>query len=320
MALDEAFEVIDKRFHRYVIHNAHIDHLWTGARWAEGPVYAPAGRFLLFSDIPNDRTLRYDETTGEVATFDQPAWNANGHTLDREGRMVACEHRGRAVTRIGHHGRREILADRFEGKRLNSPNDVVVHSDGAVWFTDPTYGIDSEYEGDRAESEIGASNVYRIDPVTGAVAAVITDMVRPNGLAFSPDEQILYVADTGISHVGPGLPARHPGLPHGGRRHGRRRELHHVRHLHQRRVRRVPGGRRRQHLDLGRRRRPLLRPRRDPHRQDPPPRGGGQRGVRRHQAQPALHLRHHQPVRRVPEHPGRHRRAVRQPGASPAAG
>ncbi len=206
MALDEAFEVIDKRFHRYVIHNAHIDHLWTGARWAEGPVYVPAGRFLLFSDIPNDRTLRYDETTGTVAVFDQPAWNANGHTLDLEGRMVACEHRGRAVTRIGHHGRREILADRFEGKRLNSPNDVVVHSDGAVWFTDPTYGIDSEYEGDTAESEIGASNVYRIDPVTGAVAAVITDMVRPNGLAFSPDERILYVADTGISHLGRACP------------------------------------------------------------------------------------------------------------------
>ncbi len=206
MALDDAFEVIDKRFHRYAIHNAHIDHLWTGARWAEGPVYVPAGRFLLFSDIPNDRTLRYDETTGTVAVFDQPAWNANGHTLDLEGRMVACEHRGRAVTRIGHHGRREILADRFEGKRLNSPNDVVVHSDGAVWFTDPTYGIDSEYEGDAAESEIGASNVYRIDPSTGAVTAAITDMVRPNGLAFSPDGRILYVADTGISHVGRACP------------------------------------------------------------------------------------------------------------------
>jgi len=206
MALDEAFEVIDKRFHRYVIHNAHIDHLWTGARWTEGPVYVPAGRFLLFSDIPNDRTLRYDETTGTVATFDQPAWNANGHTLDLEGRMVACEHRGRAVTRIGHDGRREILADRFEGKRLNSPNDAVVHSDGAVWFTDPTYGIDSEYEGDKADSEIGASNVYRIDPATGTVTAVITDMVRPNGLAFSPDERILYVADTGISHVGRACP------------------------------------------------------------------------------------------------------------------
>ncbi|MGI9612078.1 MAG: SMP-30/gluconolactonase/LRE family protein [Acidimicrobiales bacterium] len=202
MTLDPAIEVIDKRFHRYVIHNAHIDHLWTGARWTEGPVYVAAGRYLLFSDIPNDRTLRYDETTDTVAVFEQPALNQNGHCLDLEGRVVACEHRGRAVSRIGHDGSREVLADSYDGKRLNSPNDVVVASDGAVWFTDPTYGIDSEYEGDKAESEIDASNVYRIDP-DGTVAAAITDMVKPNGLAFSPDESILYVADTGISHVGP---------------------------------------------------------------------------------------------------------------------
>jgi gluconolactonase len=206
MALDPAIEVIDKRFYRYVIHNAHIDHLWTGARWTEGPVYVPAGRYLLFSDIPNDRTLRYDELTGTVATFDQPAWNANGHCLDRAGRVVSCEHRGRAVTRIGHDGRREVLADRFDGKRLNSPNDVVVHSDGGIWFTDPTYGIDSNYEGDAAPSEIGTSNVYRIDPTDGSVIAVVTDMVRPNGLAFSPDESTLYVADTGTSHVGRACP------------------------------------------------------------------------------------------------------------------
>lgn len=205
MALDPAIEVIDKRFYGLVIHNAHIDHLWSGARWTEGPVYNPAGRYLLFSDIPNDRTLRYDELSGTVHVFEQPALNQNGHCLDLEGRVVSCEHRGRAVSRIGHDGRREVLADRFEGKRLNSPNDVVVHSDGGVWFTDPTYGIDSDYEGDRAESEIGASNVYRIDP-DGSIAAVITDMVRPNGLAFSPDESILYVADTGVSHVGRACP------------------------------------------------------------------------------------------------------------------
>ena len=203
MALDPAIEVIDKRFHRYVIHNAHVDHLWTGARWTEGPVYVPAGRYLLFSDIPNDRTLRYDELTDTVAVFEAPARNQNGHCLDLEGRVVSCEHRGRAISRIGHDGGREVLADAYDGKRLNSPNDVVVASDGAIWFTDPTYGIDSDYEGDRAESEIGASNVYRIDPADGTVAAVITDMVRPNGLAFAPDESILYVADTGISHVGP---------------------------------------------------------------------------------------------------------------------
>ncbi len=203
MALDPAIEVIDKRFHRHVIHNAHIDHLWTGARWTEGPVYVPAGRYLVFSDIPNDRTLRYDELADAVTVFEQPARNQNGHCLDLEGRVVSCEHRGRAVSRIGHHGGREVLADSFDGKRLNSPNDVVVASDGGVWFTDPTYGIDSDYEGDRADSEIGASNVYRIDPGDGSLTAEITDMVRPNGLAFSPDESILYVADTGISHLGP---------------------------------------------------------------------------------------------------------------------
>ncbi|MCP5027908.1 MAG: SMP-30/gluconolactonase/LRE family protein [Actinomycetia bacterium] len=201
MALDPAIEVIDKRFHRLVIHNAHIDHLWTGARWTEGPVYVPAAKHLIFSDIPNDRTLRYDEVSGDVSVFETPAFNANGHTLDLEGRVVTCEHRGRAVTRIGHDGRRQVLADSFEGKLLNSPNDVVVKSDGSIWFTDPTYGIDSEYEGDAAEPELDGSHVYRIDP-DSAVTAVITDMVKPNGLAFSPDEQILYVADTGISHQG----------------------------------------------------------------------------------------------------------------------
>ncbi|MCP3991248.1 MAG: SMP-30/gluconolactonase/LRE family protein [Actinomycetia bacterium] len=205
MALDPAIEILDKRFYQLVIHNAHIDGLWTGARWTEGPVYVPAGRYLLFSDIPNDRTLRYDELTGTVTTFEQPALNQNGHCLDLEGRVVSCEHRGRAVSRIGHHGQREVLADSWEGKRLNSPNDVVVSSDGGVWFTDPTYGIDSGYEGDRAESEIGHSYVYRID-ADGSISAVITDMVRPNGLAFSPDESLLYVADTGISHVGKACP------------------------------------------------------------------------------------------------------------------
>jgi gluconolactonase len=206
MALDPAIEVHDRRFYSLVIHNAHVDHLWTGGRWTEGPVYVPAGRYLVFSDIPNDRTLRYDERTGETTVFEEPALNQNGHCLDNEGRIVSCEHRGRAISRIGHAGGREVLADSFEGKRLNSPNDVVVKSDGSVWFTDPTYGIDSEYEGDAAESEIGASNVYRVDPVNGTLTAVVTDMVRPNGLAFSPDESVLYVADTGISHVGRDCP------------------------------------------------------------------------------------------------------------------
>lgn len=205
MALDPAIVVLDKRFYRYAIHNAHLEQLWTGARWTEGPVYSAAGRYLLFSDIPNDRTLRYDETTGQVAVFEQPALNQNGHCLDTEGRVVSCEHQGRAVSRIGHDGRREVLADSFEGGRLNSPNDVVRKSDGSLWFTDPTYGIDSDYEGDSAESEQPGSYVYRID-LNGSMTAVITDMVRPNGLAFSPDESLLYVADTGVSHVGRACP------------------------------------------------------------------------------------------------------------------
>lgn len=206
MALDPAFEVLDRRFYNYVIHNAHIDHLWTGARWTEGPVYVPAARHLIFSDIPNDRTLRYCELDDTVAVFEQPALNQNGHCLDLEGRVISCEHRGRAVSRIGHDGQREVLAESFNGNRLNSPNDVVVKSDGAVWFTDPTYGIDSDYEGDAAESEMdGQSNVYRIDP-DGSIEAAITDMIRPNGLAFSPDESMLYVCDTGTSHVGRACP------------------------------------------------------------------------------------------------------------------
>jgi gluconolactonase len=160
---------------------------------------------LLWSDIPNDRVMRWDETDSTVSVFEEPAWNANGHTLDRQGRVLTCEHRGRCVSRREHDGSRNVLAAQFNGQRLNSPNDVVVRSDDSIWFTDPTYGIDSDYEGDAAESEIGTSNVYRIDPHSGVVSAMVQDMVRPNGLAFSPDERWLYVVDTGCSHV-PGGP------------------------------------------------------------------------------------------------------------------
>lgn len=201
MARDPALDVLDPRFASLVVGSARLDHLWTGGRWLEGPVYVPAARHLVFSDIPNDRTLRWDERTGQVLPFEQPARNQNGHTLDIEGRVVSCEHRSRSVTRIGHDGRTEVLAERYRGQRLNSPNDVVVASDGSIWFTDPTYGIDSDYEGDAAPSEIGASNVYRLVP-GGEPEAVVTDMVQPNGLAFSPDEGVLYVADTGASHQG----------------------------------------------------------------------------------------------------------------------
>jgi gluconolactonase len=200
------FIVHDPRFRPLMIGHARLEKLYTGCRWAEGAAYFPAGRYLLWSDIPNDRVMRFDETDGSVSVFLSPCNNHNGHTRDLQGRLVSCEHRGRCVSRIEHDGSRTVLADRFEGKRLNSPNDVVVRSDGSIWFTDPTYGIDSDYEGDAAQSEIGASNVYRIDPATGAVSLVVADRVRPNGLAFSPDERVLYVADTGRSHV-PGLPA-----------------------------------------------------------------------------------------------------------------
>ncbi len=178
---------------------------WSGCTpAAAGPrvrrIFA-AGRYLVWSDIPNDRVMRWDETDGSVSVFQQPAWNANGHAVDRQGRLISCEHRGRCVSRIEHDGRRTVLADAVDGKRLNSPNDVVVKSDGSIWFTDPTYGIDSDYEGDAAPSEIGGSHVVRIDPASGAVQPVITRMAKPNGLAFSPDERSLYVADTGASHA-----------------------------------------------------------------------------------------------------------------------
>jgi gluconolactonase len=200
MAADD-YEILDARFGRYVRTTARVEKLYEGSRWAEGPAYFAAGRYLVWSDIPNDRMLRWDETTGTVGVFRAPAGYTNGHTVDREGRLVSCEHGARRVTRTEHDGSITVIADRFEGKRLNSPNDVVVASDGSVWFTDPTYGIDSDYEGYRVESEIGASNVYRVDPQTGACAVAADDFVRPNGLAFSPDERRLYVSDTGMTHV-----------------------------------------------------------------------------------------------------------------------
>ena len=219
----EDFEIVDQRFASLVNHSARVEQLYTGCRWAEGPAYFAAGRYLVWSDIPNDRMLRYDETDGHVSIFRQPSNFANGNTTDRHGRLVTCEHGGRRVSRTEHDGSITTVADRWNGKRLNSPNDVVVRSDGSIWFTDPAYGIESDYEGHKAESEIGTCHVYRVDPATGAVAAVITDMVRPNGLAFSLDEKKLYVVDTGRTH-GPDLPAHmrvfdvnEPGAISGGR-------------------------------------------------------------------------------------------------------
>ena len=201
LKLTDSFEVFDPRFMQLAFPNVHVERLYTGCRWAEGPAWFAAGRYLVWSDIPNDRMLRWDETDGSVSVFRQPCFNTNGHTVDLQGRLVSCEHRGRCVSRTEHDGRRTVLAERLAGKRLNSPNDVVVKRDGSIWFTDPSYGIDSDYEGDAATREIGASNVYRIDPATGALDVVASDFVQPNGLASSPDESLLYVVDTGVSHV-----------------------------------------------------------------------------------------------------------------------
>jgi gluconolactonase len=198
--VSDPYEVIDERF-ASVEGDSRLERLFDGCRWAEGPVYVPAGRYLLFSDIPNDRIMRWDECTGAVGVFRAPSRHTNGGTLDREGRLVSCEHSGRRVTRTEHDGSLTVLADRYDGKRLNSPNDVVVSSDGAIWFTDPSYGIDSDYEGDRAESEIGGCHVYRVDPSDGACRIVADDFVRPNGLAFSADERQLFIADTRVNHV-----------------------------------------------------------------------------------------------------------------------
>ena len=204
--MTETFQILDERFERLFSPTAHLHRLYTGCHWAEGPAYFPAGRYLVWSDIPNNRMLRYDECNNEVSVFRQPSRHSNGNTVDRQGRLVSCEHSGRQVSRTEHDGGITSIADRYQGKRLNSPNDVVVKSDGSIWFTDPTYGIDSDYEGDRAESEIGASYVYRADAQNGEIRVMADDFHKPNGLAFSPDEKKLYIADTGRSH-GRDLPA-----------------------------------------------------------------------------------------------------------------
>jgi gluconolactonase len=193
--------VLDERFRRLFIGSARLEKLAEGCRWAEGPAYFPAGRYLVWSDIPNDRMMRFDETSNAVSVFRSPAGYSNGNTVDRQGRLVTCEHGNRRVTRTEHDGSITVLASHHQGKRFNSPNDVVVKSDGSIWFTDPAYGIDSDYEGHKAESEIGGCHVYRIDPHTGEIRIAADDFVRPNGLAFSPDETRLYVADTGATHV-----------------------------------------------------------------------------------------------------------------------
>ena len=195
---EDPFEIVDPRFRRYTVPIVWLEQLHTGMRWAEGPAYFADLRCLVWSDLPNNRMLRWDEESGHVSVFRAPSNYSNGNTRDRQGRLITCEHQARRVSRTEHDGSISVIAERYQGKRLNSPNDVVVKSDGTIWFTDPSYGISAEYEGGKAESEIGACNVYRFDPRDGSLRIAVDDFSRPNGLAFSPDESLLYIADSGF--------------------------------------------------------------------------------------------------------------------------
>ena len=189
------YVIEDPAFKNLVLSNAELLILGQGFAWLEGPVWCADNNQLLVSDIPNDRILRWTEESG-ISTFRQPSGFSNGQTRDRQGRLIGCSHQHRRVTRTELDGSITVLADRYEGKRLNSPNDVVVHSDGGIWFTDPHYGINSDYEGGKQQAELPA-NVYRLDPASGALAVVADDFAGPNGLCFSPDERTLYIAETG---------------------------------------------------------------------------------------------------------------------------
>ena len=186
---------LDPRFDAVRLPMAAVERLYTGCRWSEGPVWFGDGRYLLWSDIPNNRILKWNEENGEVSIYRKPSNFANGHTRDRVGRLVSCEHGGRRVTRTEHDGHISIVADSYDGKRLNSPNDVAVKSDGSVWFTDPVFGILGQYEGHKAEPEL-EQLVYRADPVTSTLSVVAEGVLGPNGLCFSPDESILYLVES----------------------------------------------------------------------------------------------------------------------------
>lgn len=192
----DGFDVIDSRFKAFVLPNAPLEKLGDGFRWLEGPVWFADHQCLLFSDLPNDRVMRWTESGG-VSVFRQPSQFANGHARDREGRLVGCSHRERCITRTELDGRVTVLASHYRGKRLNSPNDIVVKRDGTIWFTDPPYGIQTDYEGGKQTSELPAA-VYRFDPATATLTVVADDFEGPNGLCFSPDERLLYISETGL--------------------------------------------------------------------------------------------------------------------------
>ena len=195
---DPRIQIIDPSFAPYRIASAKVERIASGMRWAEGPVWFGDGRFLLWSDIPNNRLMKWEEETGAVSVFRHPSNYSNGNTRDRQGRLITCEHDARRVTRTEYDGTITVIAERFEGKPLNSPNDVVCRSDGSIWFTDPPFGILGNYEGHVAKPEL-PTNVYRVDPSTGRMAVVAGDINRPNGLCFSPDEKRLYVIEAGLS-------------------------------------------------------------------------------------------------------------------------
>ena len=187
---------LDNRFRQYIIGNTTMRRLHTGTLWAEGPAWNGVGRYLVWSDIPNNVQMRYIEDDHRVTVFRNPSGHSNGNTFDQQGRQLSCEHSGRRVVRYEYSGTTTVIADKFQGKRLNSPNDVVVHQDGSIWFTDPIYGIRGNYEGFKAESETRPA-VYRVDPQSAAVEIVTDEITGPNGICFSPDFRKLYVADTG---------------------------------------------------------------------------------------------------------------------------
>lgn len=193
---DPAFKTIDKRFEKYVIGNTPLQRVWTGAMWAEGPAWCGVGRYLLWSDIPNNRQVRWIEEDGHTSTFRSPSEYSNGNTFDFEGRQVACQHGLRRVARYEHDGSVTVIADKFQGKPLNSPNDIVVHPEGSIWFTDPPYGIMGNYEGFQAKPELKEA-VYRVDPKSGRIDKVTDELDKPNGICFSQDYKKLYVCDTG---------------------------------------------------------------------------------------------------------------------------
>ncbi len=296
------FEIIDKRFRSYILFNAALERIADGCRWTEGPVWFGDAGCLLFSDIPNDRILRWTEGVG-VSVYRQPSQFSNGGTRDREGRLISCLHGARAVVRTEHDGRLTTLADRYGGLRLNSPNDVVVKSDGTIWFTDPHYGIAMDYEGSGQTAEELPCQVYRLDPQTGQLDVVSDGFACPNGICFSPDERRLYVAETGRLHddsVERQIRVFDV-LDEGSGRLGNEREFYAPSVGS---GGRVPLRRGRQRLDQCRRRRALREPGRRPAGPDPGAADRVQRHLRRPQQQPPVHLRHHRGVCGLSASPG----------------